>query len=179
MRAPVVIVHPSWPWESKADLPSVTREATLEQCGLILARLADEVEFGGKSFVVGPWVSRASFLPQAVEEDIARIAARAIHIKGGLGEENFHAAASDISRQLPDAAPIRLAGFWSNLCVHGVGCALQTYGHQTKLNRDWTMALHRLPADINSVDNRALPPIPSLQKVSAIEPGVERKGLSK
>ena len=179
MRAPVVIVHPSWPWESRADLPSVTREATLEQCGLILSRLADEVEAGGKCFVVGPWINRASFIPQVVEEDLARIAAGAIAIKGGLGEEDFHAAAVGISRQLPDAAPVRMAGFWSNLCVNGVARALQTFGHQTKINRDWTMAMHRLPAATSSIYNRAAEPVPSLRKISAIERGGEGKGLSK
>jgi hypothetical protein len=165
MKPPLVIVHPSWPWESRADMPRNTREASLEQCGMILARIADEVEEGGKVFVVGPWVNRASYLPQWVEEDLARIRAGAIALKGGTGDADYNDTAAEISRQIPKGSRVRMAGFWGNICVAKMDQALVKHGHDTRINQAWTMAAEFFPETAKATKKSDLPSVPSLGKI--------------
>jgi len=55
------VVHPTWPWESRADIPAPLRLRFLERSGLLLSRIADHLDTVRESnrFLIGPFVSRA------------------------------------------------------------------------------------------------------------------------
>jgi len=126
MKSPlaIVVIHPSWPWESRGDLPPHEREWQQHRCGIVLSRITEALSDISPEhrFLIGPFVRHASFIPEIVSEDIAAIE-HAVPLVNTIGNHygNEHlgravTAIATILERLPDSRTITVAGFLRSTC---------------------------------------------------------------
>lgn len=132
-KAVLVIVHPSWPWESSDDMPTRRRAVYLHRCSLILSRLADQVEMFPTA-IVGPFLTSGAGLPKAAVDDLTLIAAQAVAAEEGRLDADLHAAGARLARRFPGARFI-VGGFWRDLCCEAVADGILASGADARLDR--------------------------------------------
>ena len=136
----LVIVHPSWPFESRGTMAPRLRAAVLRRSELILARLADLVTSGDapSTVVVGPYLSMGSGLTDGAVESLRVIRESATHeVDGGLNRVSLQEAGRQIGRMWKAPRVFRVAGFYRDLCCLEVGSGLVAAGqHDVRFERE-------------------------------------------
>lgn len=120
----IVVVHPSFPWESRGDLPPSEREWHLQKCGLVLNRIAEAVSIPpmGNRIIVGPYLRFASYLPELVSNDLDVLekAVPAMNIHGRrYGVRELSEAAESVAeqiRRLRNIQRVVITGFYRDIC---------------------------------------------------------------
>lgn len=124
----IVVVHPSFPWESRGDLPPHEREWHLQQCGLVLSRIAEAICLLPleNRILIGPYVQHASYLPELVTNDLVAIseAVPPMNIHGRrYGVTELDEAAKSVAEQIQRLRHVRriaIAGFYREMCCRRV-----------------------------------------------------------
>jgi len=150
----IVVVHPTWPWESRADIPVPLRFRFLERSGLLLSRIADHLDTVRESnrFLIGPFVNRASFLPNVVCVDILRVE-KAVSASSTHGEDysldSLDSAALKIASKitkLPQVTEVFVIGFYRNAyCLHASERLSEYCLRQNSASRRTCLKRHSMP----------------------------------
>lgn len=120
----IVVVHPTWPWESRGDYAPGQRARKLMRCGLILSRIADRLPElpSAYRFLIGPYINQASYLPKTVTADILTIegAIPPVNTHGDhYGNSHLDMAATWSAYSLsllPSLREVWVTGFWRESC---------------------------------------------------------------
>ncbi len=132
----LVLVHPSWPFESLAHVHPRFRKRLVERTGLILCRFEDAVAQSERPLViVGPYISGGSCIPAPAQESLRLLATlAAFEIDGGLQSASLQTAGGALHLQF-NASRYRIGGFFRDLCCLDVLVGLQRAGANVFLDR--------------------------------------------
>ena len=121
MSAPetLIIVHPSWPFETLAEVRRDLRMQVKARAELILCRLVDLLSVPARPVcvIVGPFlVSGGGLSPFAAEQLRILAAAADWRVNGGLRHAPLRHAGRIIAERWTQPRQLRIAGFYRDLC---------------------------------------------------------------
>lgn len=130
----IVVVHPSWPFESLDSVAPRLRRSVRDRCELVLFRIADCLNRPVKptAIVVGPFLCGGSFLSACAADSLRFIREAAQQeIDGGLDQESLREAGKRIAAKWQTPRRIRVCGFYRDLCCLEVLAGLAASGRHT------------------------------------------------
>jgi hypothetical protein len=132
-REILVIVHPSWPWQTRHEVRSDVRSALLKRAELILARLVDLIAPKDRPYcaLVGPFLNVGCGLSAFAIDQLRALSRDAdMRLPGGLDRDSLVAAGRIIGVRWRQPRRVRIAGFYRDLCCAAVADGIRYSGAQ-------------------------------------------------